>query len=165
MRPEHQNTFVLKTYRGPDAKQQHEAEKAAFAKLRSDTNPSPYVIAYHGSFVDEGTENIILEYADQGSFEEFMMRTPKPSTSRDMLEFWDRFSYITHGLASIHGTERSTLTGIPMLLGYIRTLTVPLSGVSLTTEPDGTKISSLQTSSYSVEAEYRSMIISSKLPT
>ncbi len=86
--------------------------------LRYDNKPIAFVIAYYGSFVDEDTYNIILEYADRGNFEEFMKTTHKPSTSESMIELWERLSRISHGLAHIHGTPGTTSTGAP-LLGYV----------------------------------------------
>lgn len=90
--------------------------------LKYDSKPSPFVIAYYGSFIDNDTYNIILEYADRGNFEDFMKTTPEPSTGEGMIEFWDQLSNITHGLALIHGTPGSASTNISVLLGYIRPL-------------------------------------------
>ncbi|KAL9612988.1 MAG: hypothetical protein Q9167_002465 [Letrouitia subvulpina] len=112
------HTFVLKTYRGPDAEEQHKRERNAFMSLRHDKKPSPFIIAYHGSFVDDDTFNIILEYADRGNLEDFMKATPEPSTGEAMIEFWDRLCNITHGLALIHGFPGDTSGNIPVLLGW-----------------------------------------------
>ncbi|KAL8713929.1 MAG: hypothetical protein Q9220_002075 [cf. Caloplaca sp. 1 TL-2023] len=97
------DTFVLKTYRGEDAKNQFEAERDAFKRLRYDKMPTDSVIAYYGNFVDKDTYNIILEYADQGDLAKFLKRTPKPPTIEAMLEFWERLCRLAHGLATIHG--------------------------------------------------------------
>ena len=91
-------------------------------KLRRDSKPPPFIIAYYGSFVDDDTYNIILEYADRGNFEDFMKTTPAPSTGEEMIEFWDRFCRITHGLAFIHGIPGSARSSIHVLLGYVRSL-------------------------------------------
>lgn len=107
------NTFVLKTYRGPDAKEQHKTEHDAFINLRHDGKPSPFIIAYYGSFIDDDTYNIILEFADRGNLEHFMRTMPAPSTLEDMLVLWDRLRRITHGLAVIHGSSDANL-------GYVR---------------------------------------------
>ncbi|KAL8831869.1 MAG: hypothetical protein Q9191_000621 [Dirinaria sp. TL-2023a] len=101
--PDLQNTFVLKTYRGLDAKEQHKNEQNAFKILRHDGKPSPFIVAYYGSFIDDDTYNIILEYADKGNLENFMRVTPPPSTPEDMIALWERLCKITHGLAVIHG--------------------------------------------------------------
>lgn len=114
------NTFVLKTYRGPDAKDQYRQEQDAFLKLRHGNKPTPFVIAYYGSFVDDGTCNILLEYADRGNLEDFMKATTKPSTVEDMIQIWDRLCSITHGLSYIHGLPAGPPTRFPNLLGYVR---------------------------------------------
>ena len=91
--------------------------------LRYNNKPIAFVIAYYGSFIDDDTYNIILEYADRGNFEDFMKTTPEPSTSESMIELWERLSRISHGLAHIHGTPSTTPTGAP-LLGYVTSTSV-----------------------------------------
>ena len=119
-RPLHlRHTFVLKTYRGTDAKDQYTAEREAFMRLRYDSKPIPFVIAYYGSFIDQDTYNIILEYADKGNLEKFLKSTRKPSTKEEVIEFWDRFCSITHGLAHIHGIPSSVNPGKAILMGYV----------------------------------------------
>ena len=85
--------------------------------LRYDNKPTPFIIAYYMSFIDDDIYNIILEYADRGNFEDFMKTTLKPSTIEEMIEFWDRLCSITHGLALIHGTPSCAQTDTPVLLG------------------------------------------------
>lgn len=119
--PRLQQTFVLKTYRGRDAKEQHDAEREAFIRLRYNQEPSPFIIAYYGSFYDHDTYSIILEYADGGNLDDFMRRTPEPPNREDMIEYWDRFCRITHGLAHIHGLQGSEIPGTSVLLGYVST--------------------------------------------
>ncbi|KAL8702872.1 MAG: hypothetical protein Q9201_003963 [Fulgogasparrea decipioides] len=114
------DTFVLKTYRGPDAKEQHRAEQDAFMRLRHARQPTPFVVAYYGSFIDDETYNIILEYADGGNLEDFMKSTPQPSTPEDMIQFWDRLCSITHGLSFIHGVPSRHPASFPAFLGYIQ---------------------------------------------
>ena len=115
------HTYVLKTYRGPDAKEQHLAESQAFMNLRHDDKPTPCVIGYYGSFIniDDDVYNIILEFADRGNLEDYMKAVEPPSSVADMVEFWDRLFSITHGLAFIHGTPGGNNAGIPVLLGYV----------------------------------------------
>ena len=72
-------------------------------RLRFAENPSPYIVAYYGGFVHGSTYNIILEYADQGTLEDFIRDTPTPSTIEDILLFWDRLFNIIHGVMNIHG--------------------------------------------------------------
>ena len=131
--------------------------------LRYDNKPIAFVIAYYGSFVDEDTYNIILEYADRGNFEEFMKTTPEPSTSESMIELWERLSRISHGLAHIHGTPGTTSTGAP-LLGYVISTSFMACRLNII-KLDGIKTSNLQTYLSSVEVEHRAMTFTSNLPT
>ena len=85
--------------------------------LRYDEKPTPFVIAYYGSYVDKDTYNIIVEYADGGNLEDFMRTTTEPSTIHDTIELWDRLSCTLHGLAHIHGIPGSTRRGVPALVG------------------------------------------------
>lgn len=102
-RLQHKNTFVLKTYRAAEAEQNYKAESEAYMKLRWGEKPTSHIITYYGGFVHGNSHNIILEYADRGTLENFMRRTDRPSTFRDTLMFWKRFVDVTHGIMTIHG--------------------------------------------------------------
>lgn len=102
-RRQHKNTFVLKTYRAADAEENYKAERDAYMKLRWAGKPSPHIIAYYGGFIHGDSYNIILEYADQGTLEDFMRNTKSPSTIEDTAIFWDRLFGVTHGIMTIHG--------------------------------------------------------------
>lgn len=103
-------------------------------KLRYDNRPSPFVLAYYGSFIDSDTYNIILEYADRGNLEQYLKLTPKPPTFQDMIVYWERFSNITHGLAAIHGVPGSAERGTSVLLGYVLAFLLPFLGLDLQLE-------------------------------
>ena len=113
------NTFMLKTYTVPDAREFYTAERDAFMTLRLGGMPSPFLIGYYGSFVDKYSYNIILEYADRGSLETFMRETDAPSTARDMVMFWDRLCNIMHGLAHIHDVPSDIDSRPPVMIGYV----------------------------------------------
>ncbi|KAL8718573.1 MAG: hypothetical protein Q9225_004303 [Loekoesia sp. 1 TL-2023] len=99
----HTNAFVLKTYRGKEAEENHKAERDAYMKLRWAGRPSPNIIAFYGWFTQGNSHNLILEYADQGTLESFMKRTVAPSHVEDVLLFWERLTSVMHGIQSIHG--------------------------------------------------------------
>lgn len=101
----HKDTFVLKTYREAEAQQNYQAEREAYMNLRWDGKPSPHVLDYYGSFVHGNSYNIILEYADQGTLEDFMKLTAPPSTAEDNLLLWDRLFNVAHGIMTIHGNS------------------------------------------------------------
>lgn len=118
-RHQHKNTFVLKTYRNAEAEENYKVERDAYIKLRWTGKPSPHIIAYYGGFVHGDSYNIILEYADQGTLENFMRRTKPPSVTEDIVLFWDRFLRITHGIMTIHGHIGSDSSASQILKGYV----------------------------------------------
>ncbi|KAL8747821.1 MAG: hypothetical protein Q9184_007549 [Pyrenodesmia sp. 2 TL-2023] len=88
------NTFVLKTYRGDEAEENHKIEREAYTNLRLAGRPPPNIVAFYGSFIQDASYNLIMEYADQGNLETFMKRTPKPESVEDVIVF-------TAGLATL----------------------------------------------------------------
>lgn len=84
--------------------------------------PHANIIEYYGSFVRDGTYNIILEYADLGTLDEYMENTDEPRSIDDIMTFWRSFLAIFHGLSHIHGTpSRNASQDEPgSLLGYVR---------------------------------------------
>ena len=98
------HTYVLKTYRTVDAEQYYKNEVQAFLRLRTDGKPERSVVEFFGSFLHGDTYNIILEYADKGTLEDYFQdpNTIRPSNGRDILSFWDQFTRLFNGLKTIH---------------------------------------------------------------
>ena len=67
--------------------------------------PPANIVEYYGSFVQDGTYNIVLEYADQGTLEHYMRNTHEPTSIGEIMTFWKRFLAIYGGLSHIHGTR------------------------------------------------------------
>ena len=87
-------------------------------KLRWGGKPSEHIIAYYGSFIHGHSYNIILEYADQGTLEDFMRKTDSPSSAEDSLLLWDRLFDVTHGVMTIHGQIDNDSSASQILNGY-----------------------------------------------
>ena len=106
------NTFVLKGYSSPDAKEYYKDEIAAYRKIRS-SKLRKKVIGFLGKFTQGGTYNIILEYADKGSLETFMKSTPPPLHAGDILTFWNKLFSIIPALETLHDTpvQANVMTG------------------------------------------------------
>lgn len=117
-RHHYKNTFVLKTYRTAEAEENYKVERDAYMKLRLTGNPSSHIIAYYGGFIHGDSYNIILEYADQGTLENFMRKTKPPLLPEDIILFWDRFLGITHGILTIHGHIGSDSSASQILKGW-----------------------------------------------
>ncbi|KAG8534333.1 uncharacterized protein KY384_001177 [Bacidia gigantensis] len=109
--------FVVKTYRGQDAKTFYDAETRAFYKLRVDNRPPPNIITYYGSFIQNNTYNIILEYANKGTLEEVMEHNNAPRSGGDVIRFWEQIFQLFKGLGQIHGVEKEG-QGHHQMLGW-----------------------------------------------
>lgn len=109
----------MKTYRTHEAQSYFENERSAFRALRSGGLPPENIISYHGCFRRGGTYNIILEYADKGTLEEYMSTLHPPTNVRDILTFWERCLALLNGLVQIHGTPKPNPYEPSTLLGYV----------------------------------------------
>lgn len=108
----------MKTYRrNSEAKKYFDNERIAYRRLRYQDKPHANIIGYYGSFERNGTFNIILEYADRGTLNDFLQETHEPTNSTGIMTFWTQFLGILHGLAHIHGTPGLALEDPWVLLG------------------------------------------------
>lgn len=60
------------------------------------------MIAFHGSFQQCGTFNVILEYADCGTLEDYFAKKYPPSSGEDIIMFWERLFNVIKALSKIH---------------------------------------------------------------
>ncbi|RYO86107.1 hypothetical protein DL762_004902 [Monosporascus cannonballus] len=63
---------------------------------------SDNIITYHGSFRQNGTYNLILDYADGGSLGDLLGKQVPPSAAEDIEQFWRSLFGVLNGLQSIH---------------------------------------------------------------
>ncbi|KAI9793927.1 MAG: hypothetical protein M1816_007179 [Peltula sp. TS41687] len=95
------NTFVLKTYSSHREEEDYRNEVKAFAYLRNG-HTEPSMIGFYGSYVHDGTFNIILEYANQGTLEDYFQKVAPPCTGRDIYHFWRGLLEVIGALRMIH---------------------------------------------------------------
>ncbi|KAL9129565.1 MAG: hypothetical protein Q9217_002021 [Psora testacea] len=106
------NVFVVKTYWTRDAKIYFQNECEAFRRLKSQN-----IIGFYGSFIHNGTYNVILEFADKGNLEDFLRTHSPPSSGEDIYAFWVGLLGVVRGLRTIHGTQQISANGPQILLG------------------------------------------------
>jgi serine/threonine protein kinase len=95
------NTFVLKEYFTSNAKQIYKAEVNAFRRL----GPASSIIAFRGSFIRGDSFNVLLEYADKGSLEDYFRTVQPPADGEQIIQFWEALSEIVGALMKIHGVK------------------------------------------------------------
>jgi hypothetical protein len=71
-----------------------------------------------GSYKQGDTYNILLEYADRGTLEDFFQTTRPPSLGEDIILFWSRLFNVIKALLRIHSAERpDDFSGPSILIG------------------------------------------------
>ena len=60
------------------------------------------IIKYYGSFSQNGTFNLLLEYADGGDLLAFFKENPPPQTPEDTRLFWTGIFDVLKGLHAVH---------------------------------------------------------------
>jgi serine/threonine protein kinase len=111
------NTYVLKTYNTKDAAKYYANEVDAFMKLNKKGHDES-LIKLLGSYKQGDTYNILLEYADRGTLEDFFLTTPPPSLGEEIIVFWSRLFNVIKALHCIHETERpDDFRGPAILIG------------------------------------------------
>jgi serine/threonine protein kinase len=96
--------------------------------LRASLNQSRRgVIRFLGSFTHGATFNIILEYANGGTLENYFRQFPPPSLSRDIHHFWESLlrliSVLTY-LQNLKFYDNSVYQGYAIMSNYFRTFTL-----------------------------------------
>jgi len=97
------NKFVLKTYTTADAPDDYESELDAFRKLN--TMDHGEILRFYGNFTHKRTYNIILEYADKGTLEDYFRDILPPSECHDIEKCWKALLAIMYALHTIHNVE------------------------------------------------------------
>jgi hypothetical protein len=111
------HTFALKTYRSHEAAKYYECEVAAFRGLNR--SPNPFLIAFYGNYTQGDTYNLILEYADEGSLEQYFSKHNPPDEEEDIVNFWTSLFGIFKALASIHKAPRNSNPEAKVLNGFV----------------------------------------------
>lgn len=111
------HTYALKTYRTQEAEKYYKAEVGAFRKLTPLGKPLPNLIEFYGSYVLDGTYNVILEYADQGNLEDYFKNTAPPSRGKDITQFWRGLFGVIRALDKIHELPPSETGDLHYLQG------------------------------------------------
>lgn len=96
------NTFVIKTYTCKNSEQRYRRELHAFQELRASINPTTGTIFFYGSYWQHDTYNIILEYANSGTLEEYFQNVVPPSKSEGIMKFWESMLNLINALRNLY---------------------------------------------------------------
>lgn len=93
--------YVLKRYPNKDGEGDYKAEVNGFRSVRS----AGSIIKFYGSYIHGDEFNILLEYGDRGSLEEYFKRETPPSRGLDIIKFWEAMFKLIEGLKVIHSVR------------------------------------------------------------
>lgn len=96
--------FIIKTYDWHNllSADAYRNELNAFQTLGLNEEAFRHIVKFYGSFTQEESRNVILEYADQGTLEDYYQRIKNPMEEHDTTDFWEHFFNLARGLAQIH---------------------------------------------------------------
>jgi serine/threonine protein kinase len=92
--------FVLKTYVETSGQRLYDNERKALTALQD--RPSDHIVGFYGSFTQDDTYNLVLEFVDGGNLLDFLKMMPSPSTLQDIRDFWTSYKGIFEGVQRIH---------------------------------------------------------------
>ncbi|KFY32505.1 hypothetical protein V493_00126 [Pseudogymnoascus sp. VKM F-4281 (FW-2241)] len=96
------NTFALKTYNvnSHRASDYYDTEVNAFKLFRNTRDVN--MIGFHGSFKQGGRFNLILEYANEKSLEDYFQNTSPPQDGHDIIQFWESLCKVIFSINILH---------------------------------------------------------------
>jgi len=118
------NVFVLKTYKTDDARIFYENEVGGFTKLieySASGELDENMIGFHGSFVQNGTYNVVLDYADGGTLEEYFQTIERPSKTQDIIDIWSELFNVIKPLQTLHEIPNDNVGENHVYRGYVFT--------------------------------------------
>lgn len=105
---------MLKTYRR-DGEDGYREEVNGFRAVRNTES----IIKFHGSYIHGDSFNILLEYADKGTLEDFFRQESPPSRGLDIIALWEALFQLIQGLKAIHSARGQVMVPIPRGTGLI----------------------------------------------
>jgi serine/threonine protein kinase len=92
---------LLKRYPTKEGEPHYNKKISGFRSVRQ----ADSIIKFYGSYIHGEHYNILLEYADKGSLEEYFKRESPPSRGIDIIKFWEGLFQLIKGLKAIHSAR------------------------------------------------------------
>jgi serine/threonine protein kinase len=92
---------LLKRYSTKEGEPYYSKKINGFRSVRQ----ADSIIKFYGSYIHGDHYNILLEYADKGSLEEYFRKESPPSRGIDIIKFWEGLFQLIKGLKAIHSAR------------------------------------------------------------
>jgi serine/threonine protein kinase len=96
------NTFVLKRYPTKVGESYYTQEVNGFRSVRH----ADSIIKFYGSYIHGDASNVLLEFADKGSLEDYFQTETPPSRGVDIIKFWDGLFQLIKGVKAVHSVRK-----------------------------------------------------------
>lgn len=93
---------MIKTYRGSTGKRKFEDEVQGYLKVKKGGQPVESITRFYGTYAYQDEYNLILEYADLGTLDDFMQAVDPPQRATDILLIWSRLFELAQALQRVH---------------------------------------------------------------
>jgi len=113
------------------------------AKNFSNSKHSESIIRFHGSYTHGDSYNLLLEFADKGSLEEYFQKQTPPSRGGDIIKFWNSLFQLIKALKTIHS-----------FLGLVKYLASEFSYTDLSSGHQDVNPASVLVLSYGAESAF-----------
>jgi serine/threonine protein kinase len=97
---------LLKRYPNKEGEPHYNEKINGFRSVRQ----ADSIIKFYGSYIHGNNYNILLEFADEGSLEEYFRRESPPSRGIDIIKFWEGLFQLIKGLKTIHSAREWVAT-------------------------------------------------------
>lgn len=94
------NKFALKTYNNETYRHLYDNEIRALSVFQS--NPHPNIVKYYGSYEQSNKFNVLLEFAESGTLQDFFSVKPPPVKNEEIAEFWESLFKVAFALERVH---------------------------------------------------------------
>ncbi|KAL9108230.1 MAG: hypothetical protein Q9227_006968 [Pyrenula ochraceoflavens] len=109
------HVYVVKSYHRLDAEKYFYAETDAFRKINESGQPVPNLIGFYGAFRQNGSFNIVLQYANLETLEAYFRKTKPPKLGTDIVTLWRNVFKLTDALNAIHDLPHETKAEQPRI--------------------------------------------------
>jgi len=92
---------VLKSYSVKDGASQYKEEVNGFRSVKQEEN----IRRFYGSYIYGDHYNLLLEYPDKGTLEEYFQQETPPSRGQDIIKFWEGLFQLIKALKTIHSVR------------------------------------------------------------
>lgn len=112
--------YLLKTICSPKDEQSYLNELDTYTRLmqaddqgnkHKEDDVVKHLIKLYGSWRQKGQCNLLLEYADHGTLQEWFEKTTPPHTKKEFITFWSNLVHIVKPIQCLHEGLRDPTTG------------------------------------------------------